>query len=103
MSPSEPRQSVRRLRGAASGIGAALLAVLVPKCPLCVAAWLTALGVGATGAGLIAPLVRPAALALILVATVLAVVWSVQYEQRSARVTRRGVERASKKSCEGCR
>jgi hypothetical protein len=103
MSPGDPRQSVRRLRGAASGIGAGLLAVLIPKCPLCVAAWLTALGVGATGAGLVAPLVRPVALALILVATVLAIVWSVQYEQRTARVPRTGVERPSKKSCEGCR
>jgi hypothetical protein len=51
-------------RGAATSIGSSIAFALAPKCPLCVAAWLSALGLGATGAGVVAPLLRPIALCL---------------------------------------
>jgi hypothetical protein len=50
--------------GLASSLGAGLGAVLLPKCPLCVAAVLSSLGLGATAAGLLAVVLRPAALTL---------------------------------------
>lgn len=49
---------------AATSVGAALLALLAPKCPVCVAAYLAGLGLG-LGAGAshsAAPFVRPVAL-----------------------------------------
>jgi hypothetical protein len=54
----------RRARSVASSVGTVLCALLVPKCPLCVAAWLGAAGIGAGAATLVAPFVRPAALLL---------------------------------------
>jgi hypothetical protein len=44
-----------------SSLAATLALLLVPKCPLCVAAYLGALGLSATAASLAAPLVRPLA------------------------------------------
>jgi hypothetical protein len=49
-------------------VGATLAVALLPKCPLCVAACLTAFGVGAGAAGAAAPFVRPAALIFALLA-----------------------------------
>jgi len=43
----------------ASSLGALLAAALVPKCPLCVAAMLAALGLGTASASVLAPVVRP--------------------------------------------
>ena len=59
--------------GRAASLGTIVVAALVPKCPLCVAAMLSALGVGSAAAGAIAPAVRPfvftlAALAVVLLA-----------------------------------
>lgn len=53
-----------RMSAIAGSAGAILLAGLVPKCPLCVAAALTAWGIGATAAGTVAPIVRPLLLML---------------------------------------
>jgi len=54
------RASTARLGGSAVTSSAGiLLAGLVPKCPLCVAAALSAWGVGASTAGALAPAVRP--------------------------------------------
>ncbi len=47
-----------RRRGAAS-FAAALVAALVPKCPMCVAAWLAGLGLSAGASHGAAPFVRP--------------------------------------------
>src|SRR5688572_4110230 len=58
------RKAPELLGRAASSVGAALLAVLVPKCPLCVAAYLTSLGLGAAASHSAAPFVRPAAFML---------------------------------------
>lgn len=48
----------------ALGVGSTVAAILVPKCPLCIAAYLTLCGVGAGWAAVVAPVVRPAAFAL---------------------------------------
>ena len=44
-----------------------VLAALAPKCPLCLAAYLSIVGVGITGAGALAPILFPVGLALIAV------------------------------------
>ena len=46
-------------------VGSGALAVLAPKCPACVAAWLTALGLGAGFAADFAPWLRPAAWSIV--------------------------------------
>jgi hypothetical protein len=51
-----------------SSLGAALGLALLPKCPLCVAAYLASLGVGADLAGRAAPVVRPLVVAVLAVA-----------------------------------
>jgi hypothetical protein len=68
---------------AAASFGTVALAVLAPKCPLCVAAALSALGLGTASAGCIAPFVRPAAFALA-AAAVLALVWGEARRRRRA-------------------
>lgn len=68
------RRTPELLGRAVSSVGAALVAALVPKCPLCVAAYLTSFGLGAGASHSAAPFVRPfgftvagvAALALVL-------------------------------------
>jgi len=57
---------------ASGSVGALVLAALVPKCPFCIAAALTALGMGAGVSSAVAPVVRPAALVLAGLAIVLA-------------------------------
>jgi hypothetical protein len=57
----KPEISIVHTRSAAASVGATLALVFLPKCPLCVAAYLTALGVSAGLASLAAPFVRPAA------------------------------------------
>ncbi len=54
------RPLVRRLRGAAASIAPGAVLILLPKCPLCLAAWLaaaTGIGISATAAGRIWTLV----------------------------------------------
>ena len=83
----------RRSSGTASaaplsavGVVGAVAALLVPKCPVCIAAYLTLFGFGAGWAGAVAPLVRPVAFALSFVAFAVVVVVIVrQYRRRSAR------------------
>lgn len=54
-------------------MGSVAAALLLPKCPVCVAALLSALGIGASIVDALAPVLRPAALALgLLLAVVLA-------------------------------
>jgi hypothetical protein len=47
-------------------VGSTVLVALAPKCPLCVAAVLSSLGLGAAAASLLGPLVRPLAIAFAL-------------------------------------
>ncbi len=49
---------------ALSSLGAALGVALLPKCPLCIAAWLAGFGLSASAAHAAGPFVRPAAYAL---------------------------------------
>ena len=62
----EPRAGSRWLwhGSSASGLWAALAALLVPKCPLCIAALLTFVGMNAALASALAPLIRPLAFGL---------------------------------------
>lgn len=53
---------------------------LLPKCPLCVAAALSALGVGVGMAGVMAPLLQPVAWVVALIAST-SIVW--RYRRRS--------------------
>lgn len=66
-----PREGMAR--GASAGVPAfaVLGAALMPKCPLCVAAVLSTLGVGLSTRLWVAPMVRPLALAVAVVAVVL--------------------------------
>jgi hypothetical protein len=64
---------------ALAGIGAGLL----PKCPLCIAAMLSALGMGATGAALLSVLARPGL--LVLAGGALVAVVAVQWRRRATR------------------
>jgi hypothetical protein len=47
-------------RRAAASLGATLTVALLPKCPLCIAAYFTAFGIGASASGTAALFVRPA-------------------------------------------
>ncbi len=75
MSRPDARALARRASGAATTVGTIAALVLAPKCPLCVAAWLSALGIGAAGAGLLAPWVRPVGFA-VAAAGVVALAWA---------------------------
>ncbi len=58
------RTVLRRAGKGGASIGALILAVLVPKCPLCVAGLLSAAGIATAGAREVAPYARPLAFAL---------------------------------------
>jgi hypothetical protein len=73
----------RRLARAAASLGSLVLAVLLPKCPVCVAAWLSALGVGASLGATLAPVLRP--LGFTLAALALAVFLAGEWRRRRAR------------------
>ena len=71
------RDRLRRLASIVGSLGTIILAALIPKCPLCVAAALSAVGLGATIGASLAPIVRPVAFvcaAIALLASV-RVVW----------------------------
>jgi hypothetical protein len=61
----------RRLAGASGSLGAIAVAALIPKCPLCIAAVLSALGVGAELSSSVAPIARPLAIVLAVIAVFL--------------------------------
>ena len=46
-------------------VGSGLLAVALPKCPMCVAGYLSVVGLGATTAGAVVPVLRPIAFAIL--------------------------------------
>jgi hypothetical protein len=52
----------------ASSLAALLSLVFLPKCPLCIAAYLAGLGLGSAAAAFAAPLVRPLAVVLAIMA-----------------------------------
>jgi hypothetical protein len=69
-------RSLGRASSTSASLGTLLLVALMPKCPLCVAAALTAIGLGTSLAGGVAPFVRPLAIALVGVSVSFAVyVW----------------------------
>ena len=60
MSRRDELQNGRRtLSSFAASFGSALAIVLMPKCPLCIAAALSSLGASAALSGMVAPVVRP--------------------------------------------
>lgn len=76
---------------AASSVGGALLLVLAPKCPLCLAAYLTAAGLSFGGAAWVAPLLRPLTLAL-LAAALLSGAWQAARLAQRVRAAKSGPE-----------
>lgn len=71
-------------RRAASSAGATLGLLLLPKCPLCVAAYLASVGVGVQAAHSAAPFVRPLAW-LLLLAALSALALGLRRARRSSR------------------
>jgi hypothetical protein len=65
-----------------SSVGAVAVALALPKCPLCVAALLSAMGIGGSFVEAVVPVLRPAALTI---GVVFAVVFSVSVVGRRAR------------------
>jgi hypothetical protein len=61
------RGRLRRLGGSSAAVALGLAATLVPKCPLCVAAYLSVLGLSGAAAGALAPLLLPVGEALLAV------------------------------------
>jgi hypothetical protein len=90
-----PTRERGRAPSALASIGTLVLAVLVPKCPLCVAAALSALGVGATAASALAPAVRP----LVFVVAATAVVGLAIAEGRRLARKRRHTETGTHSCC----
>jgi len=62
--PEADARKLVRAGQAASSVGAVLSLLLLPKCPLCVAAYLASLGVSAGVAAYAAPFARPLGFAL---------------------------------------
>jgi hypothetical protein len=85
MSRSEPVTRLGRVAMALSSAGTFVLAALIPKCPLCVAAALTAWGVGASAASAVAPAVKPVAFGLMAVAAITLVVFAVRRMRSRSR------------------
>jgi len=77
------------MTGAATSIATAIAAALVPKCPLCIAAALSAFGLGAAAAHGVAPWLRPLAFALAASVAVSAA-WAAQRRQRARRADAAG-------------
>ena len=65
----------RRLGGGSASLGALVVVALLPKCPLCIAAWLGAIGVGAGLGSALAPALRPVGIA-VAVTCALSLMWS---------------------------
>ena len=59
------RGSRKTLLGSVLSFVLGVLAALAPKCPLCLSAYLSVLGVGVAGASLLTPLLLPLGLGLI--------------------------------------
>jgi hypothetical protein len=78
------RSDVRRAGAFAGSMAGVIGAVLVPKCPLCAAAMLTALGASSTAALEVAPFVRVIA---IVVAALSVLVFGALEWRRRARAT----------------
>lgn len=68
-----PRDGVVRGASVSTSALAVIGAALMPKCPLCVAAVLSTLGVGLTTRLWVAPMARPLAMAVAVVAVLLVV------------------------------
>jgi hypothetical protein len=77
-------------RAGSAGVSALALlgALLVPKCPLCIA-WLSALGLGVVGAAWLAPLVRVAGFVVAALGAVTVVSLEWRRRQRGCAAVRR--------------
>lgn len=81
-----PDSSKRRLGFAASQLAILLTAALVPKCPLCIVAYLTAFGVSAAVANTLAPWLLPAVWGLLVIVTLYVGLRLVQRWRASSKV-----------------
>jgi hypothetical protein len=95
--PSDLRSAAARarLRLATGGSSAIALVgtLLVPKCPLCVAAWLPAIGLGVTGATWLAPILRIGGFAIAAIGATLLV--TLEWRRRRSAATQPAVTRPS--------
>jgi hypothetical protein len=78
-----------------SWLGTALGALLVPKCPLCIAAALSLLGMNAVAASSAAPLIRP----LAFVVSVAFLLFVLRSERRSSLLRRLRLRKCNNRSC----
>jgi len=78
-----------------SWLGTALGALLVPKCPLCIAAALSLLGMNAVAASSAAPLIRPLAFAV----SVAFLLFVLRSERRSSMLRRLRGRKGNNRSC----
>ena len=83
--PDCGRQGLAPTGSAASSLAALLSLVFLPKCPLCIGAYLAGLGLGTTAAAFAAPLVRPLAVVLAIVAGAALLRSGWRYFRRKAR------------------
>ena len=78
-----------------SWLGTALGALLVPKCPLCIAAALSLLGMNAVAASSAAPLIRPLSFGV----SVAFLLFVLRSERRSSMLRRLRVRKGNNRSC----
>jgi hypothetical protein len=85
--PTEGRGRVARERAASSlGLALGLALAFLPKCPLCVVAYLSLFGVGMAAASALAPWLGPLALGLV-AASALVLARSLRHARRQAATT----------------
>jgi len=79
--------------GALASAVSALLVLALPKCPICIAAWLSVFGLGAGVGATIAPAMRPLALVFVITAGLLAGWARFRFSSRFLTMTAKGTPR----------
>jgi hypothetical protein len=77
----EPRRPARAVVGSSLGVALGLAAALLPKCPLCIAAYLSAIGVGTAAAHTLAPLLFPLGIGLVAISLALLAIVAVRHRR----------------------
>lgn len=92
--------------GIATSAASALCALLLPKCPICIAGWLSIVGLSAGVGAMVAPVVRPAAIILAIATALVIVAGHIRTASRAAvrdppagMVARLGLRRHRSRHC----